>query len=81
MTSLATELAATAKALTQQVHAAADRWWFHLDLDVLALGVVLGDPIPAARWTLLAGTRNDRLGGTADAGPGWLERDHLQPGS
>jgi arginase len=33
---LATELIATAKALAQQVHAAADRWWFHLDLDVLA---------------------------------------------
>ena len=33
---LATDLVATAKAMTQQVHAAADRWWFHLDLDVLA---------------------------------------------
>jgi arginase len=33
---LATDLVATAKALTQHVHAAADRWWFHLDLDVLA---------------------------------------------
>ena len=33
---LATDLVATAKALTQHVHVAADRWWFHLDLDVLA---------------------------------------------
>jgi arginase len=33
---LATDLAATAKALTKQIHVAADRWWFHLDLDVLA---------------------------------------------
>jgi arginase len=33
---LATDLVATAKALTQHVQAAADRWWFHLDLDVLA---------------------------------------------
>jgi arginase len=33
---LATDLVATAKALTQQLHAAAGRWWFHVDLDVLA---------------------------------------------
>ena len=33
---LATDLVATAKALTQHVHVASDRWWFHLDLDVLA---------------------------------------------
>jgi arginase len=33
---LATEIMTTAKALTLQVHAPADRWWFHLDLDVLA---------------------------------------------
>ena len=33
---LATDLAATSKALTRQLHAAAAHWWFHLDLDVLA---------------------------------------------
>ncbi len=33
---LATDLGATSKALTRQLHAAAARWWFHLDLDVLA---------------------------------------------
>jgi arginase len=33
---LATDLGATSKALTRQLHAAAAHWWFHLDLDVLA---------------------------------------------
>jgi arginase len=33
---LATDLAAASKALTRQLHAAANYWWFHLDLDVLA---------------------------------------------
>ena len=32
----ATDLAAASKALTRQLHAAANHWWFHLDLDVLA---------------------------------------------
>jgi arginase len=33
---LATDLDAASKALTRQLHAAANHWWFHLDLDVLA---------------------------------------------
>jgi arginase len=33
---LAIDLAADSKALTRQLHAAANHWWFHLDLDVLA---------------------------------------------
>jgi arginase len=33
---LATDLVATARTLTQPVQAAAGRWWFHVDLDVLA---------------------------------------------
>jgi hypothetical protein len=33
---LKTDLVPTAKALTRRLHAVVDRWWFHLDLDVLA---------------------------------------------
>jgi arginase len=40
-----TDLVTTAKALTQQVHEAADRWWFHLDLDALAT-----ESFPAIRY-------------------------------
>ena len=34
---LATDPETTSKELTRQLHAAADHWWFHLDLDVLAM--------------------------------------------
>jgi arginase len=41
----ATNLAVTARMLAQQVHEAADRWWFHLDLDALAT-----ESFPAIRY-------------------------------
>ena len=42
---LVTDLVTTAKALTQQLHATADHWWFHLNLDALTT-----EAFPAVRY-------------------------------